>query len=532
MDLVKQLRRARGRGVTLVALTTPDQPAAATLVVQAANGSGDPVIAWDCVRGPQGLNAAGERAVTALLDGLDASAATDFPGFSTLLDRDLPMKVPAEDGQVEARGGFIVAFNGHRLVDAEPGRDFRSVQAIANLRDQLGRAPATPEGEPRRLGSILILLCPSWSSPAELGSDVLVLDDPLPTEAEREELVRAQVVRATASGAEVADVESAVASGVRMTRGLSRYVLQQTLLLSLEKTGLDEAALRSRFVAAVNNTPGLSFEPDPMPMERIGGLDNFKAMARAIAGSRRKPKAVVWLDEVEKALAGASGPVGDSSGVSQNVLGSILTWMEDHEATGLIAEGPPGAGKSMSAKALGGVLGVPTIRLDLGALKGSLVGQSEANTRAALKALEALAGDTYWIATCNSDMAIPPELRRRFKQGIWFFDLPTAAERDQIWRLYEARFELAGPRPNDEGWTGAEIRSCCESAWALNVTQREAAQWIVPVARSAAETIDALRRKADGRFISASYPGAYRYQEVKAQAPEVVSAAPALSFED
>ena len=41
----------------------------------------------------------------------------------------------------------------------------------------------------------------------------------------------------------------------------------------------------------------------------------------------------------------------------------------------------------------------------------------------------------------------------------------------------------------------------------------EASQYIVPVSRSAAEQIKALRQMASGKFISASKPGIYHYEE-------------------
>ena len=46
---------------------------------------------------------------------------------------------------------------------------------------------------------------------------------------------------------------------------------------------------------------------------------------------------------------------------------------------------PPGCGNSQFAKALGNETGRPTVILDVGALLGSLVGQSESNVHAALK---------------------------------------------------------------------------------------------------------------------------------------------------
>ena len=67
--------------------------------------------------------------------------------------------------------------------------------------------------------------------------------------------------------------------------------------------------------------------------------------------------------------------------------------------------------------------------------------------------------------------------------------------------------------PDDEGWTGAEIKECCRKAYRLKLTLKESAEYIVPVSRSAADQVNALRQQASGKFISASYPGAYQFQE-------------------
>lgn len=58
-------------------------------------------------------------------------------------------------------------------------------------------------------------------------------------------------------------------------------------------------------------------------------------------------------------------------------------------------------------------------------------------------------------------------------------------------------------------WTGAEVRSCCRLAALLGVPLVEAAHNIVPVAVSAAETLDKLRTWASGRCLSADRPGIY-----------------------
>jgi SpoVK/Ycf46/Vps4 family AAA+-type ATPase len=222
---------------------------------------------------------------------------------------------------------------------------------------------------------------------------------------------------------------------------------------------------------------------------------------------------------------------------------------------GVLLLSPAGCGKSSFFKCLGNETGRPTVILDVGALYGGLVGQTEANVRRALATIDAmqpavvavdelekaLAGvggsqgdggvsarlfgtlltwlndrdsDVFVVCTCNDISKLPPEFSRaeRF-DGLFFIDLPTAEERQSIWDICLRTFSLdpSRPRPNDEGWTGAEIRSCCRLAALLDVPLLEAAKNVVPVSRTAAESVERLRRWASGRCLSADKPGLYEY---------------------
>lgn len=317
-------------------------------------------------------------------------------------------------------------------------------------------------------------------------------------------------------------------------RGLSAFAAEQAVALSMSKAGVRMDRLWTRKIQMVNDTPGLAVWSGHERFDALGGLEQAKTMLRRILAGRQAPQAIVFLDEIEKALAGAAGPVGDSSGVSQDMLGALLSYMQDRGAAGLIFVGPPGTAKSAVAKAAGNEAGVPTLRLDLGATKGSLVGESEQRIRQALKIIDAVSdGRTLWIATCNKVAILPPELRRRFKFGTVFFDLPDAAERAAIWRLYLTRYELpeTDPCPVDAGWTGAEIETCCQLAWQLQIRVREAARYIVPVAQAAPEAIEDLRRQAAGRYLSASYAGVYRLPEAAVDGDGVPARGRALALD-
>ena len=225
------------------------------------------------------------------------------------------------------------------------------------------------------------------------------------------------------------------------------------------------------------------------------------------------------IEEIEKAMGGSgSAGLGDTSGVSQDQLGVLLTAMEDNDWTGLIMVGPAGAGKSLISKGMGNTYKVPSMNLDLGANKGSFVGQSEGKIRKTVGILKSFAGrGAFFIATSNGLASIPPELKRRFRYGTWYCDLPTAEERKSIWRINLKRFGLDArqDKPDDADFTGSDIRNVCDLAYRLKCPLTEAVEFIVPVAKSDPAAIVRLRESAHGKYLSATTPGAYIKPEVK-----------------
>ena len=194
------------------------------------------------------------------------------------------------------------------------------------------------------------------------------------------------------------------------------------------------------------------------------------------------------------------------------------------------------------------------ISLDVGGLLGSLVGQSEENTRKALATVEVMSpcilfvdevekalGGTgggqqdsgvgtrllgtllSWLAdrppgvflVCTSNDAgrLPPELTRsgRF-DATFFLDLPDPAVLAGVWDLYRDRYGLdpADATPPSGGWTGAEVESCCRLSALLGVPLSDAAGYVVPVAESAKEQLAKLRNWASGRCLDAEVGGVYR----------------------
>lgn len=73
-----------------------------------------------------------------------------------------------------------------------------------------------------------------------------------------------------------------------------------------------------------------------------------------------------------------------------------------------------------------------------------------------------------------------------------------------IWKIYRDKYGVDGEMPADDGGTAAEIKECCQKAYRLKTSLKEAASYIVPVAKSAAEQIRNLPMQASGKHISAS----------------------------
>jgi len=156
---------ARQTGVPLVALESSDLPAFLATLAGLCNGN-TPLVRWDAVRGFAGVNEPGREAVRVGCDPL--------PGEKILLAPDalkLAAKFPDRT---------ILYFTGlDRLLTTSDARLASLViQGIANLRDPF-----------KGSGRTLVIATPGWSAPVELGGNVLVIRESLPTESELGEVV-------------------------------------------------------------------------------------------------------------------------------------------------------------------------------------------------------------------------------------------------------------------------------------------------------------------------------------------------------
>jgi SpoVK/Ycf46/Vps4 family AAA+-type ATPase len=210
---------------------------------------------------------------------------------------------------------------------------------------------------------------------------------------------------------------------------------------------------------------------------------------------------------------------------------------------------------------IGGLWRLPLIRLDVGALFGSLVGESEERTRRALRLAETIAPCILWIdemekalahggldsgtstrvfgsiltwmqeksapvfvvATANDISSLPPELLRRGRfDEIFFLDLPSFNERKEIFAVHLRKrqrlpqdYDLADLANHSDGYVGSEIEQAVIDAMYLGFNDQErefttqdilqALQRQVPLSVSQRETVDSLRAwLVEGRASSAS----------------------------
>ncbi|MEW6156174.1 MAG: AAA family ATPase [Verrucomicrobiota bacterium] len=228
---------------------------------------------------------------------------------------------------------------------------------------------------------------------------------------------------------------------------------------------------------------------------------------------------------------------------------------------GIALIGIPGTGKSLTAKMIGGLWRLPLLRLDVGALFGSLVGESEERARRALRLAETVAPCILWIdemekalahggsdsgtstrvfgtiltwmqektvpcfvvATANDISSLPPELLRKGRfDEIFFLDLPTAEERQEIFSVHLRKrkrlpqdFDCPRLAAESEGYVGAELEQAIIDAMYVGFNQERefntediatALRRQVPLSVSARERIEMLRSwLREGRAQSASF---------------------------
>ena len=479
MAVMDRLKAARKAGCPLVLITTPDQPAMIEGLRRGWNGNPPAIVGYDAAAGLQGLNPEGEAAIADVENPADLAIVGALRAGLGLPERSI-----------------LILSNTHRIINDNTD----AIQGVQNLREPFKGSERT-----------LIMLAAVPTLPPELASDFLTIDDPLPAGDEIETILSEQVEAAGQAFTVEAPDQETIAKARGALLGLPRFPCEQSIALCLRQHNrIDPEDLYERKRAAIRQVKGLKPERGGVTFADIGGNRQIIKYATAWMQGYLPPWLIVIIEELEKSIAGYGK---ESTGTTDDAVGVLLTSMEDEGWSGIMEVGQPGAGKSLFGKALASTFGVQALTLDVGDTRGGILGQSEQYIRTVVKTLSALgANRVLFLASCNKLDAVPAALRRRFRGGIWYFDLPDEDEKRAIWpiQLKAYGLPLEAPRPDDTGWTGAEIRNCCELARQFGTSPAACAEYISPVSVSDPESVLRLQQAAHNRWLSTAYPGRYR----------------------
>ena len=228
------------------------------------------------------------------------------------------------------------------------------------------------------------------------------------------------------------------------------------LLLGVQGCG---KSLVAKAVANLWQLPLLRLDVGSLFSMYVGSTE--ANMRKAIKIAETISPAVLWLDEIEKGLAGLESSGAVDAGVTARIFSSFLLWMQEKTAP------------------------------------------------------------VFVVATANDVRRLPPELLRKGRfDEIFFVDLPSQSEKEQIFGIHltkrrrdPGRFDIRELASAAEGFSGAEIEGAVVSALYkafaanLELSQQDLAEAVsetIPLSRTMSENIGALRQWASTRARPAS----------------------------
>lgn len=380
-------------------------------------------------------------------------------------------------------------------------------------------------------GKSIIILNPNKKLPDELKEDVGIIELPLPREAELNEILN-NLQEKHGETYKVELNEGQRKKFLQAALGLTSVQAMRVFRKAAVQTGRVEEQhiklITEEKRSMIRQSEALEFFPVSETVDDIGGLDCLKE----------------WLRLRKEAFGERAQQFGLPA------------------PKGVALIGIPGTGKSLTAKAIGSIWRLPVLRMDVGALFGGLVGESEERTRKALSVATTISPCILWIdeiekafgdgdldggtssrvfgsiltwmqekrapvfvvATANNISKLRPELLRKGRfDEIFFLDLPSFAERREIFHVLLNKykrppqgFALDKLAKASDQFVGAEIEEAIRAALYKAFAEKEqilkedhivdALESMIPLAVSQKEEITRLRSWLhDGRAISASY---------------------------
>src|SRR5437868_12011597 len=324
----------------------------------------------------------------------------------------------------------------------------------------------------------VILLSPVLQMPVELEKEISVLDVPLPGFRDLYQLLR--------------EIVTVVRQGNKATVDLSREQAEQLIKAAQGLTLTEAENAFAKAIAADGMLNGQDIKlvlDEKRQVIRKSGLLEFVSVDEDLGNVGGVDSLKQWLGN----RAAAFGEPARTFGLPA--------------PKGRLLLGVQGCGKSLTAKVIANQWCLPLLRLDMGRIFSNFIGSSEENLRKAIRVAESVAPAVLWVdeiekglsgtassgqvdggvtarvfgamltwlqektaavfvvATANRIEALPPELLRKGRfDEIFFIDLPSAAERREIFRIHiqrrqrdPMRFDLDALSTAAEGYSGSEI---------------------------------------------------------------------------
>jgi len=475
---------------TLVVLVTPEEERVLHTIKTVCERTNRPCLTWDVADNFQWLTA---------VDGV-VPAAKDPINALEHIDK-------AQDDAVYVLKDFHDCWN--------------NLQTKRKLRSVVQRLKYTKKS--------ILAICPSHKIPAELKEEAVVIDFPHPTAIELEGVLN-RIARAPGVKVNLTKLgrEKLVQAALGLTATQAQRVFARAVVTDGVLDDRDISLVTEEKKQIIRESEALEYYEVTESPDDVGGLDILKD----------------WLRLRERAFTQEARDYGLPS------------------PKGIALIGIPGTGKSLTAKMIGALWRLPLLRLDVGSLFGSLIGESEERARRALQVAGMVAPCVVWIdemekalahggqdagtstrvfgsiltwmqektapcfvvATANDISTLPPELLRKGRfDEIFFLDLPTLAERREIFTVHLRKrkrlpqdFDVGQLARDTDGYVGAEIEQAIIDAMYIGFNAgREfttadiaaAVKRQVPLSSSQREAIDGLRDWLhSGRAQSASFP--------------------------
>lgn len=372
------------------------------------------------------------------------------------------------------------------------------------------------------------MMGPPFSIPQELEKDLTIVDFPLPAIDELEDLVHRIEMEVGDSGdyhitRQPQERRQILEAALGLTLAEAENVFAKTLVQSGRLAADQIPIIFAEKRQIVRKTGLLEYIDVKERLDDIGGLTALKH----------------WLTERRLAFTKKAREFGLPS------------------PKGVLLMGVQGCGKSLSAKAVAALYQMPLLRLDMGVIFGSYVGESEDQIRQALNLAESVSPCVLWIdeidkglggltgqssdsgttqrvfgtlvtwmqekskpvfvvATANNIRVLPPEILRKGRfDEIFFVDLPDGATRKKIFSIHVKKlsrdsdfFDLDALAELSEGFSGAEIEAAVTAGLfrALNENREletgdiaAALSETFPLSRTMTEEIAKIRDWAHGR---------------------------------